>query len=194
MGKWANEKDKLTRLILCENKTYEEIGREYGCTGANIKKVARLLGINLPIRRRINETEHFNKKHKFCLNCGKEMNKRKSFYSKFCDEKCSIEYHHKKLYEKIINGDRSIMRANYSPKTFKKDIIKEQNGRCAICGLPTVWNGKPLVFIVDHIDGRASNNKRDNLRCICPNCDSQLETYKSKNKNGERSYYRYHKL
>ena len=26
-----------------------------------------------------------------------------------------------------------------------------------------------------------------------PNCDSQLDTYKSKNKNGARSYYRYHK-
>ena len=47
------------------------------------------------------------------------------------------------------------------------------------------WNGKPLVFILDHI----SHNERSNLRCICPNCDSQLDTYKSKNKCGERSYY-----
>lgn len=50
--------------------------------------------------------------------------------------------------------------------------------------------GKPLVFIVDHIDGKASNNRRDNLRCICPNCDSQSDTYKSKNKNSDRVYYR----
>ena len=33
------------------------------------------------------------------------------------------------------------------------------------------WNGKPLVFILDHI----SHNERSNLRCICPNCDSQLD-------------------
>jgi hypothetical protein len=26
------------------------------------------------------------------------------------------------------------MRANYSPKPFKKIIIEEQNGVCAICG------------------------------------------------------------
>lgn len=64
------------------------------------------------------------------------------------------------------------MRANYSPKNFKQDILNEQNGMCAICGMKPVWNGKPLVFIIDHIDGHASNNKRDNLRCICPNCDS----------------------
>lgn len=35
-----------------------------------------------------------------------------------------------------------------------------------------VWNNKSIVFILDHIDGHAANNKRDNLRCICPNCDS----------------------
>jgi hypothetical protein len=85
------------------------------------------------------------------------------------------------------------MRANYSPSIFRDDILKEQGGVCAICSMKPEWNGKELVFIVDHIDGHASNNKRDNLRCICPNCDSQLDTYKSKNKCGERSYYRYHK-
>lgn len=85
------------------------------------------------------------------------------------------------------------MRANYPPSIFRDDILKEQKGVCAICGMKPEWNGKKLVFIVDHIDGHASNNKRDNLRCICPNCDSQLDTYKSKNKCGERSYYRYHK-
>ena len=28
---------------------------------------------------------------------------------------------------------------------------------------------------------------------ICKNCDSQTDTFKSRNKNGERSYYRYHR-
>ena len=100
-------------------------------------------------------------------------------------------YVRKNKYQKIVKGDESVMRANYSPKTFKDIILKEQNNKCAICGMTTEWNNKPIVFILDHIDGHASNNKRDNLRCICPNCDSQLDTYKSKNKNGDRHYYRY---
>lgn len=42
-------------------------------------------------------------------------------------------------------------------------------------------------MVLDHIDGDASNNTRENFRCVCPNCDSQLDTYKSKNKNSART-------
>lgn len=63
--------------------------------------------------------------------------------------------------------------------------MREQGNVCSICGLSPLWRNQSLY------QTNASNNKRDNLRC--PNCDSQLDTYKSKNKCGERSYYRYHK-
>lgn len=43
-----------------------------------------------------------------------------------------------------------------------------------------------MSFVLDHINGNAANNTRENLRLICHNCDSQLPTYKSKNKNSAR--------
>lgn len=53
---------------------------------------------------------------------------------------------------------------------------------CSICDMEPVWQGKPLVLILDHINGVNNDNRLDNLRFVCSNCDSQLETYKSKNK------------
>lgn len=192
-NKWDKEKEILKKLILTDKLSYEEIGRKYGCTGSNIKKVAQKIGIILHSKRKINPKETFKKVRKCCFNCGKELISHNGSYGKFCNNKCQAEYTHKIAYKKILDGDSSIMRANYSPKPFREDILKEQGGVCAICGIEPVWNDKELVFIIDHIDGHASNNKRENLRCVCPNCDSQLDTYKSKNKCGERSYYRYHK-
>ncbi len=196
--KWEKERNELERLINIEHVSYEEIGRRYNVSGQAVKKAANRLGIELPQRRTVNPKEHFNKgrgEKRYCLNCGKELVRSGNGYiGKYCSNKCQGEYRRKKLYELIISGSPSIMRANYSPKNVKDFILEEQNQVCAICGCKQEHNGKPLVFIVDHIDGNAANNKRDNLRCICPNCDSQLDTYKSKNKNGARSYYRYHKF
>ena len=196
-SKWFKEKENLQNMILVQKISYEDIGKYYGCTGANIKKVAIKIGIQLPQRRKLNENETFNKgtgKKYYCLNCGQLLSQSnwKNYRHKYCSNKCQQEHQHKIRYKKILDGDSFIMRATYIPSRFKNDILQEQNGICAICGCKPEWNGKPLVFILDHIDGRASNNKRDNLRCICPNCDSQLDTYKSKNKNSDRLYYHEH--
>jgi hypothetical protein len=71
---------------------------------------------------------------------------------------------------------------------IRKYIYNKQNHKCAICDLDDMWNNKPLKFILDHIDGDASNSSENNVRLICPNCDSQLDTYKSRNKNSARKY------
>jgi hypothetical protein len=48
---------------------------------------------------------------------------------------------------------------------------------CQICSLGPIWNGKPLVLQLDHIDGVHTNNKLDNLRILCPNCHTQTDTW-----------------
>ena len=121
----------------------------------------------------------------FCLNCNKEiLNKRK-----FCTSKCSAEYKHKESYMKFYEGDGDYSNGYYSPKNFKDFFLEEQNNKCAICGIEPIWMNKILIFVLDHIDGDCSNNKRNNLRLICPNCDSQTNTFKSKTKHSKRRDY-----
>lgn len=122
-----------------------------------------------------------------CKNCGVEFVFKPNKI--FCSPNCACEYKHKEAYEYFLKYPEQFCRGNYTPKAFKKDFLKEQNGVCAICKCEPFHNGQPLTFILDHIDGDASNNKRDNLRMICPNCDSQLDTYKSKNKHSTRRNY-----
>jgi hypothetical protein len=108
---------------------------------------------------------------------------------KFCSPECSCEYRHKEAYAKFLETPEKYCNGGYTPKNFKTEFLREQNDRCAICGCEQMHNGKPLIFVLDHIDGNASNNRRENLRMICPNCDSQLPTFKSKNKNSSRRNY-----
>lgn len=53
--------------------------------------------------------------------------------------------------------------------------------KCSICGLEPFWQGKDLTLTLDHINGKNNDDRLENLRWICPNCDRQLETFGSRN-------------
>lgn len=122
---------------------------------------------------------------KFCENCNKKIDKR------CIGNLCSNCLKNKILFDKFENwlktGDLGIKVGTTLRGGMRLMLLKYYNNKCALCGINS-WNGNKLTLILDHIDGDASNNTKENLRFICPNCDSQLETYKSKNKNSARSH------
>lgn len=74
--------------------------------------------------------------------------------------------------------------STYPRHKLKERIIKQKmiDYHCACCGIGPVWNGRPMPLILDHINGINNDNRLENLRFVCSNCDSQLDTYKSRNK------------
>lgn len=117
-----------------------------------------------------------------CLNCN---NKLSSSVKKYCSNKCQQDFEWKTRRSKIEKcGEfESCADNEASRKIVKKYLIEKHGRRCCICGL-TEWMGKEIPLVVDHIDGNAENRRIDNFRLVCGNCDMQLPTYKSKNKNG----------
>lgn len=70
---------------------------------------------------------------------------------------------------------------------LKQRLIRQGmlENRCAICGMPPEWRSAPLVMRLDHINGDRTDARLENLRLLCPNCDSQLPTFAGRNKCGK---------
>ena len=48
---------------------------------------------------------------------------------------------------------------------------------CERCGLAPEWQGQFLSLVLDHKNGVSNDHRKENLRFLCPNCNSQTETF-----------------
>ena len=103
-------------------------------------------------------------------NKGKSIGRQKSW---------DIEY----PLEKVLVENSDYPRHCLKKRILDNNLIPYQ---CK-CGLGPIWNGKPMPLILDHINGVNNDHRLLNLRFVCSNCDSQLSTYKSRNRKVARA-------
>lgn len=77
--------------------------------------------------------------------------------------------------EKIFIRDSLVSRIVAKRRIISDNII--DSSVCAECKMGKEWNGKPLVLILDHINGISNDHRIENLRFLCPNCNSQTATF-----------------
>ena len=72
----------------------------------------------------------------------------------------------------------------YANEMVKGRIVKDNllDYKCSKCSIEN-WCGETIVLDLDHINGNNRDNRLINLRYLCPNCHSQTDTYKGRNKN-----------
>lgn len=80
-------------------------------------------------------------------------------------------------YDQILIED-----SQYSSSNLKKRLVRDKLivDICVECGIGNVWNKKPIILQLDHINGKHNDNRIENLRILCPNCHSQTSNYSNK--------------
>ena len=118
--------------------------------------------------------------YRLCRTCNNLFAVQKCFTNTRC--KCCTKPPHSKI--RLEDEQVFIQNSSYNRAGIKKRVLEQKllPYICSICNNPPVWQSKPLVLILDHINGINNDNRLINLRFVCSNCDSQLPTYKSKNR------------
>ena len=91
----------------------------------------------------------------------------------------------KRTFENVFIENSTVTQAVLRRWYKKGNYTKYE---CAICGQQPEWNNKPLTLILDHINGNNHDDRLENLRWVCPNCNQQLDTTNGKNNLNKKRY------
>jgi len=152
------EKTKLEKIIK-ESRTYTETLKKLGLRSA---------GGNFKTLKNYVEKYNLDVSHFDSDNVRKEkLNDYKNIFIK------------KNLNEYLVEN------STYSRGHLKERLYKEglKEKKCEICGQNEIWNGKKMSLILDHKNGVWNDNRIENLRIVCPNCNATLDTHCGKQKS-----------
>ena len=120
----------------------------------------------------------YNPHHKRGIYCSLECSK--------ADKKAQSDALKEQRYNDWLEGKDLGLKT--PRKLIREFVIRRDGYKCNCCGI-TEWQGKDIALWCDHIDGNASNNNPSNFQLVCPNCDSQQDTFGAKNTGNGRKVH-----
>lgn len=169
-----NEYNTSPKLCLCCNKPIEFDDRNINIFCSSSCS-ATITNSNRIVRRNNNiEIIPKTSPEKLCLFCGKS-----GVVRTYCSQQCQASQSRKKTNSRIDAGEK------VGPIQFKRYLSEKRGHKCEMCAL-TEWGNKPILLVLDHINGNSSDCSLSNLRQICSNCDTLTPTYKGRNKGQGR--------
>ena len=82
------------------------------------------------------------------------------------------------LAELLVDG-RAVNSHNLKERLYREGVKARQ---CELCGQGEEWRGRHMSLILDHVNGQRLDNRLENLRIVCPNCNATLATHCGRNK------------
>ena len=121
-----------------------------------------------------NKNVHRKEKTKKCKNCYKFILSNLTYCSDECREEGLLKNH-------IPDNEIFIEHCPYKRKAVKRYFMRKISNECSICGQQPIWFGQKLIMVLDHINGINDDCRITNLRLLCPNCNSQTQTFSGRN-------------
>jgi len=82
----------------------------------------------------------------------------------------------KKPLSEILIEDSTYGRTHLKKRLYEEGL-KEKKCEMSGCGQGEIWMGKKMSLIIDHINGVYNDNRLENLRIVCANCNATLPTH-----------------
>lgn len=120
-------------------------------------------------------------KHK-CKYCDRTFEKSQSMgaHQKWCnlDTRPDFSGENNPMFGKSNKGKNQWAKKDWENTPFddlgwtskRKLLLKESNYSCSMCGFSQTRSDGTVILQIDHINGDRSNNSKENLRVLCPNC------------------------
>jgi hypothetical protein len=86
--------------------------------------------------------------------------------------------------ENILVKNSTYSRTHLKKRLYDENILERV---CCLCGQGEEWNGMKISLILDHINGVYNDNRIENLRIVCPNCNAGLDTFAGRNTNTKKN-------